>query len=352
MVHPAREFRGMRTLCLHDHASRASGSAPAVLTVGCAGVDVATCVMVRHQRRSGAVPREREGGKMTLTIPNYRVFERIDHGAGSVIYKAKCMRTGTLYAVKHVKIRTPEDQGYLEQLKNEYAVGSAIDHPVVRKIYELRHLRRRLRVYGALLFMEYVEGMTFRDPDFNKPLPELLLWFARVAEGLYAMHRQRFVHADLKPGNILLTGDGEVKLIDFGQACRMHTAKSRIQGTVDYMAPEQVAREILDQRTDVFGLGATLHRVVTGKPIVTDMNKTVNVHAQANLGKRVEELVAPTMEGLPVCFIRLIQDACNADPKKRPADMREMRERLLTARTILESRNGNGSAGGPSSQTA
>ena len=289
---------------------------------------------------------------MSLSIPNYRVIERIDHGAGSVIYKARCMRTGAIYAVKHVKIRTPEDQGFLSQLKHEYATGSAIDHPVIRKVYEIRYLRRRLRVYGAMLFMEHVDGVTFKDPAFNKPLPDLLLLFATAAEGLRAMHKAGFVHADLKPGNMLLTTDGEVKLIDFGQSCRMHTAKTRVQGTIDYMAPEQVALEVLGQRTDVFGLGAALHRVVTGKPVVTDMNKNVSVHAISNLGKRVEELAVPTMEGLPVCFIRLIQDACHNDPKKRPADMREMRERLLTARTILESRNGNGTANGTASKTA
>ncbi len=287
---------------------------------------------------------------MSLSIPNYRVLENIGDGAGSAILKVKCMRTGTIYAVKNVRVRTPEDQGFIDQLKNEYATGSAIDHPVLRKVYELRYLRRRLRIHGALLFMEHLEGITFRGPEFNKPLPELLLLFARAAEGLHAMHQARFVHADLKPGNMLLTTDGEVKLIDFGQSCPMHTAKSRVQGTIDYMAPEQVAREVLDQRTDVFGLGAALHRVVTGKAIVTDMNKTVSIHAQSNLGKRADELAAPTMDGLPVCFIRVIQDACHSDPKKRPADMREMRERLLTARTILESRNGNGVANGVSSK--
>ena len=281
---------------------------------------------------------------MALSIPQYRIIEKIGHGAGSVLYKGKCLRTGTIYAIKHVKLRSPEDQGYLDQLKDEYTTGSALDHPVLRKVYELRYLRRRLRVHGAMLFMEHLEGITFKDPVFGESLPELLRLFARAAEGLHMMHKAGFVHADIKPGNILLDVEGEVKLIDFGQSCRMHTAKARVQGTIDYMAPEQVAREVLDQRTDVFGLGATLHRVVTGKPIVTDMNKNISIHAQGNLGKRATDLAAPTMEGLPVCFIRLIQDACNADPRKRPSDMRGLRERLLTAQTILETRNGNGAS--------
>ncbi|MCK4658072.1 MAG: serine/threonine protein kinase [Phycisphaerae bacterium] len=277
---------------------------------------------------------------MTLSIPNYRILAKVGAGAGSVLYRVECMRTGAFYAIKHVKIRKPEDQGYLTQLKDEYNTGSALDHPVLRKVFELRYIRRRLRIHGALLFMEHINGVAFRSPDFSKPLPELLSLFARAAEGLYAMHKSGFVHADLKPNNMLLADDGEVKLIDFGQSCRMHTAKKRTQGTVDYMAPEQVACEVLDPQTDVFGLGATLHWMVTGKPIVTDMNKNVSIYAQGNLGKRVEQLHQPTMEGLAVCLIRLIQDACNHDPKKRPADMREMRERLLTTRAILLSRDG------------
>ncbi|MCP4591328.1 MAG: serine/threonine protein kinase [bacterium] len=289
---------------------------------------------------------------MSLNIPNYRILDKIGVGAGSVLYKARCVTTGTLYSVKHVKMRAPEDQGFINQLKDEYTTGSALDHPVLRKVYELRYIRRRLRVHGALLFMEYIDGLTFKDPKFCADLPDLLELFARAADGLHAMHKGGFVHADLKPGNMLLTADGEVKLIDFGQSCPMHTAKSRVQGTVDYMAPEQVARDVLGQRTDVFGLGAALHRIVTGKPIVTDMNKNVSVHTQANLGKRAEELSAPTMEGLPVCFIRLIQDACNPEQKKRPKDMREMRQRLLTARTILESRNGNGATDDAASKSA
>lgn len=281
---------------------------------------------------------------MSLSIPNYRVVEKIGDGAGSLIYKANCMPTGALYAVKHVRIRAPEDQSYLQQLKDEYATGSAFDHPVIRKIYEIRYLRRRLRVHAALLFMEYVDGLTFRDSNFSQPLSDLLELFARAAEGLHAMHKAGFVHADLKPGNMLLTADGEVKLIDLGQSCRMGTAKSRVQGTVDYMAPEQVARDRLDQRTDVFGLGAALHRVVTGKAIVTAMNRNVSLHATGNLGKTIDELARPTMEGQPVCFIRLIEDACHSDPKKRPPDMREMRQRLLTARSILLSHVANGAA--------
>lgn len=291
---------------------------------------------------------------MALNIPNYLILDKIGPGAGAMIHKGKCMRTGALYAIKHVKIHKPEDQSYIVQLKNEHATGSSLDHPVLRKVFELRTIRHRLRTHGALLFMEYVDGITFRSTDFEKPLPDLLQLFARAAEGLYAMHKAGFVHADLKPGNMLLTPTDEVKLIDFGQSCRMHTSKTRTQGTVDYMAPEQVACDYLDQRTDVFGLGASLHRVVTGKPVVTDMNKNVSIYAQGNLGKRTEELLAPTMEGLPVCFIRLIQDACHTDPQKRPADMRELRDRLLNARTILESRNGNGdsTAGEASPKTA
>ena len=105
----------------------------------------------------------------------------------------------------------------------------------------------------------------------------MLRIFTETAMGLKAMHAAGFVHADLKPNNILVTPDDDVKLIDLGQSAKLNRAKPRVQGTVDYMAPEQVQREKLDQRTDVFGLGACLHKMFTGSAIKTEMNKNLSV---------------------------------------------------------------------------
>jgi serine/threonine-protein kinase len=152
------------------------------------------------------------------------------------------------------------------------------------------------------------------------------------------MHKAGWVHADLKPNNILVTNEGTVKLIDLGQSSKIHEAKARVQGTIDYIAPEQVQRGILDQRTDVFGLGAALHRVVTGRPVATEMNQTISLHSQSLVGKRLSQIRYTATTDLPACVARLIDDCCQYNPAQRLPDMPAFMERLRLARTILSKR--------------
>lgn len=245
------------------------------------------------------------------------------------------MRTGRDYAVKIVKIVNPEDAGFIELLRTEHAIGTAIDHPIMRKVYELRMLRRRLKVYGAILFMEYVPGISLADKEFSAPLDDILRIFSETAEGLHAMHLGEYVHADLKPNNIMLTDGGKVKLIDLGQSSKIREAKPRIQGSIDYMAPEQVRRDKLDERTDVFGIGSTLHRVLTGRAISTKMNQTINMQAQSLVGRRVADRGEFATEELPPALARLIEDCCHIDPDDRIKNMTLLIERIDLVRMTL-----------------
>jgi len=275
---------------------------------------------------------------MAVDIPNYRIIEKLGTGAQSRIFRARCMRTGKDYTVKIVKIVKPEDASFVDLLRTEHLIGSSVDHPVIRKVYELRMMRHRLRVRGAILFMEYVDGLSMGDNEFRGSLDEILRISADAARGLEAMHRTGYVHADLKPSNILVTPEGAVKLIDLGQSAKMNQAKVRVQGTIDYMAPEQVQRRVLDQRTDVFGLGAAIHRVLTGKPIKTDMNQTITPYSQSLVGKRVEEINGSAMHELPACVSRLINSCCQSNPDDRIESMPSLIERIDFARTILTKR--------------
>ena len=272
---------------------------------------------------------------MAVDIPNYRVVEKLGVGAQTRIFRARCMRTGRDYAVKIVKIVNPEDAGFIELLRTEYAIGSVIDHPIMRKVYELRMLRRRLKVYGAILFMEYVPGISLADKEFSAPLDEILRIFSETAEGLHAMHLGEYVHADLKPNNIMVTESGQVKLIDLGQSSKIREAKPRIQGSIDYMAPEQVRREALDERTDVFGIGSTLHRLLTGRPIMTKMNQTINMQSQSLVGRRVANRGEFATDKLPPALARLIEDCCHIDPADRIEDMPLLIERIDLVRMTL-----------------
>ncbi len=272
---------------------------------------------------------------LPLDLPDYHILDKLGVGAESRVFRARCARTGKDLAVKIVSLNKPEDFGIIELLRAEHAIGAAIQHPNLREVHELRMIRRRLRLRGAVLFMEYVEGIPMSDKEFRRPLDTVLALFLQVAEGLQAMHAAAYVHADLKPNNIMVTTSEAVKLIDFGQSARLHMAKTRIQGTIDYIAPEQVQRGTLDQRTDVFGLGAALHRVLTGRPVPTEMNQTVSIHSQSLLGKRLADVRETAMQELPICVSRLIEDCCRVKPEDRLSDMGAVLERLRLARTIL-----------------
>jgi serine/threonine-protein kinase len=182
--------------------------------------------------------------------------------------------------------------------------------------------------------MEYINGITLADKDFRKSLDETLAIFDEVATGLHAMHLAGYVHADLKPTNIMVSVEGAVKLIDLGQSAKIFEPKTKIQGTGDYMAPEQVQRGKLDQRTDVFGLGATLHKVLTGRPIATDMNQTVNLQSNTPLVRRMDDGKTMATE-YPACITRMINDCCQSDPAARIFDMPAVRERISLARAIV-----------------
>lgn len=276
---------------------------------------------------------------MSIDVPNYRILDAVGVGQGSTLYKAMAVTTGTLYAIKYVKVATPEAMRLVDQMRDEHSCGSALDHPALRKTYELRYVRQRLRLKAAMLFMEYVDGVTLSECGPKMGMAQLLRIFEKVAVALDAMHRGGFVHADLKPGNIMVLPNREVKLIDFGQSSPIFQAKKRVQGTIDYMAPEQAARQVLDARTDVFGLGATLHRVLTGKPVATEMNQRVDIHSLGRVGVRLEDNLPPSLEGLPPVVTRLINDCCATDPNKRPKNMRELIDRCRMAQIII-SRHG------------
>ena len=289
---------------------------------------------------------------MSVDIPNYRVVEKLGEGAQSQIYRARCMRTGKDYAVKIVKVRKPEDTSFVDLLRAEHAIGSTVDHPVIRQVYEVRIMRHRLRLRGAILFMEYVDGIPMSERGFDRSLAEVLELYREAAFGLLAMHRAGWVHADIKPNNIIVTADNKVKLIDLGQSARIHEAKPRIQGTIDYMAPEQAQRGILDQRTDVFGLGAALHRVLTGKPVLTEMNQTVTLHSQSLVGTRITELHDRKNVELPTCVARLIQDSCETRPEDRIGDMPAFVERVNLALAILAKQRATASSASPKAKKA
>jgi serine/threonine-protein kinase len=190
----------------------------------------------------------------------------------------------------------------------------------------------------AFLIMEMVDGKPL-DVRCPTDLLEITDTFIQAAQGLRSMHQMGYVHCDIKPNNILRNDDGKVKVIDFGQSCKIGTVKERIQGTPDYIAPEQVARRPVTQQTDVFNLGATLYWALTGKHIPTLY--TVNKKGSNSflLDARID---SPTdlNPKVPPALSNLVMDSIATAPRKRPADMDAMLQRLeLTKHVLLKAVN-------------
>ncbi|MEE8168995.1 MAG: serine/threonine-protein kinase [Phycisphaerae bacterium] len=264
----------------------------------------------------------------------YNIIEKIGVGARSTIYRVVDPRSGETYALKRV-IREPhEDARFLEQAINEHEIAQANDHPSLRRSYELKRFRKWTKLSEVQVVMEYVQGVSLEQHRPTDVL-EIVEIFLKVAEGIDALHRAGFLHADLKPNNILAGVNGEVKIIDFGQGCPIGFRKKRIQGTPGYIAPEQAHRRPLDQRTDFFNLGATLYWALTGREFPTIISKNakpgvINVVAPRSVPSPVE-----LNEETPVALSRLVMECCQERPQDRPRDIRQIISRLEATHNML-----------------
>jgi serine/threonine protein kinase len=205
--------------------------------------------------------------KTIKSIGSYHVLKTLGKGAHSSILHVRRSEDGSQYALKLVPIDSPDDLKYLEQAQHEFRVAQMLDHPNLIKVFALETHRNWLfRIKEVRLLIEYVNGRTL-DTFPRIPIPQLVQIFVRVADGLVHMHRRKVCHGDLKPNNIMLSRTGEVKIIDYGLAWIKGEEKDRVQGTPEFMAPEQIKHKTVTERSDIFNFGATMYRLVTWRNI-------------------------------------------------------------------------------------
>jgi eukaryotic-like serine/threonine-protein kinase len=266
-------------------------------------------------------------GKDILNVGGFTIIRRIGNGARSTIYLATDDEDGSTIALKRVILERPEDQRVFEQTEMEYKVARDIDHPYVRKCYKLQKIRSMFKVRELLMSMEHIDGKTLEESP-TLSLGDVLLVFRMVATGLSAMHQRGYVHCDMKPNNIIIGKSGAIKIIDLGQSCRIGTIKTRIQGTPDYIAPEQVKRKTLTPKTDIFNLGATMYWALTGKNVPTLIPKNKGTVALLEPPKcpSPQEL----KEQLPADISTLVMNCVKNDPTERPSSMADIVSALDT----------------------
>lgn len=266
-------------------------------------------------------------------IAGYDVVATLGEGAASKLYRVRD-KHGKEFCLKRVVKNSAAEQRFIDQAVAEYEVAKNLDSPLIRRVHKLIRQRALLRTSEVLVLMELVEGRTLETVKFKGMIGYCKLFHA-AAKGLQIMHDAGFVHADIKPNNIMLTKEGMVKIIDFGQSCKNGTVKERIQGTPDYIAPEQVKRQPITPKTDMFNLGATMYWLLTGKRVPTmmprkkDRTETIQLRSED-----AEKSLIPPIEivdDCPPAMSNLIMDCVAKRPSDRPIHMQAVMDRVEIA---------------------
>ena len=207
------------------------------------------------------------------SLGHYRVLEKIGEGGMGQVYRGRDEHLARDVAIKVFPPGTLVEENERKRFRKEAQTLSQLNHPNIATIYDFDTFE------GIdFLAMEYIAGETLSDKVASGPLSEkdISRLGTQLAEGLVAAHAAGVIHCDIKPGNLRVTQDGRLKIFDFGLAKIIRTAKTdvttvslsdspSVAGTLPYMAPEQIRGESLDARTDIYGAGAALYEMATGK---------------------------------------------------------------------------------------
>ncbi len=270
-----------------------------------------------------------------MRVLGYEVVATLGYGARSTIFAVRD-QTGQVYALKRVVKQEESDQRFLNQAIIEHEVAQQFSHVTLRRSYKLYRQRGLIRVKEIYVLMELVEGDTLEHYQ-PKDMIDLLQVCQQVAQGLKAMHDAGYVHADMKPSNVLVAPGSKVKIIDYGQSCPCGTVKQRIQGTPDYIAPEQVLRHAISPQTDVFNLGATMYWLLTKQHVPTLLPK-----GRPGVNLRTEETCRPPDDinaEVPPALSSLIMHCVAREPSDRPGTMALVHDRMALAIAQLKTKH-------------
>ena len=264
-----------------------------------------------------------------IEVKGYQLLELLGRGASSEVYRARKIETRQIVALKVVKRGAPDSARHFRQIENEFRVAGAWSHPNLVKLHEIVASGFLFLRFQVALAMEYVPGQPLKGGG-TLTSGELISYCTQLCDGLHYMHRQGYIHLDMKPQNVIITPDKKAKIMDFGLCTRKGQYNSRLQGTPDFMAPEQMRRGWVDERTDVYNLGATIFHILTGKSVS-------GVVGTAGGGEVI--LLPSAFHTLnievPPEFENLILQCTKPSPAERPATMERLKEQLEEIRKSL-----------------
>jgi serine/threonine-protein kinase len=207
----------------------------------------------------------------------YQLGELLGRGGMAEVRKGTDTRLGRTVAVKRLRTDLASDITFQARFRREAQSAASLNHPAIVAVYDTGEVPAGdgSNVSQPYIVMEYVAGRTLRDilREGRKILPERALEIASgVLSALDYSHRAGIIHRDIKPGNVMLTPSGDVKVMDFGIARAMSDASSTmtqtaaVVGTAQYLSPEQARGEPVDSRSDVYSAGCLLYELLTGRP--------------------------------------------------------------------------------------
>lgn len=207
----------------------------------------------------------------------YEIVEELGRGGMGIVYKAVDNKLKRSVALKFLPVEWTHDPQAEERFHREAQAAAALDHPNICTVFEIDEAEGR-----KFISMAYIEGESLRDRIRRGPLSidEALGLGLQIAEGLKEAHRKGIVHRDIKSSNIMVTKDGQAKIMDFGLArvsgCAMLTKEGMTVGTIAYMSPEQARGEPVDHRSDIWSLGVVLYEMLGGRlPFRGDHDQTI-----------------------------------------------------------------------------
>jgi serine/threonine protein kinase len=251
---------------------------------------------------------------------------KLGEGGMGVVYKAEDTRLKRTIALKLMPLELTRNSEAKERFIGEAQAAAALSHPHICTIYEVDEVDGK-----SFIAMEYVEGQSIRERIKKGPLnlAEALGISIQAAQGLEEAHKKGIVHRDIKSANIMVTGSGQAKVMDFGLAkvfgASLITKEAKTMGTVAYMSPEQAQGQGVDHRTDIWSLGVVLFEMLTGQlPFGGEREGTILysiVHRPPEPLRKIAPAVSPQVE-------RIVEKALEKKPADRYQTMGEMLEDL------------------------
>jgi TolB-like protein/tetratricopeptide (TPR) repeat protein len=280
------------------------------------------------------------------TIRHYRIMEKLGAGGMGEVYLAEDTKLKRQVALKLLPTDMAGSQDRLERFQREAETLAALDHPNIVTIYSVEEDQG-----VRFLTMQLVEGKRLSEliPNGGMPVQRIFDIGIPLADALAAAHEQGVIHRDLKPGNIMVTDRGQVKVLDFGLAKLLPevapprdtelateplTAEGRLVGTMPYMSPEQLEGRDLDARSDIFSLGVLLWEMATGaRPFQGDTSVSL-------ISSIVRDRPAPVdrlRQELPHHLGRVIGHCLEKDTEQRYQSVKDVRNELAALSKEIES---------------